>query len=225
VRAFGISFLAMPRSRAAAHAHESPLIMLMPQAFLAALCLLLGLYPGGVLRALSGVVASLPELGLRADLTRTALGMTGVGAFDHVVPAVLAAALFGCVAIAGVMTSRRTPSPRRAPTWGCGGELTAQTEYTATAFSKPLMMIFRAVYRPTREVEALADASPYFPREVRYRAAIEPTFERYVYDPLVRGVLLVADRMRVLQAGSLHAYLAYVLVLGVLLLLWLGGTV
>jgi len=23
------------------------------------------------------------------------------------------------------------------PTWGCGGELTARTEYTATAFSKP----------------------------------------------------------------------------------------
>jgi hypothetical protein len=29
--------------------------------------------------------------------------------------------------------------------------------------------------------------------------------------------------MKVLQAGSLHAYLAYVLLLGVVLLLWLGG--
>ncbi len=113
---------------------------------------------------------------------------------------------------------------RRVPTWGCGGELTARTEYTATAFSKPLMMIFRAVYRPTREVEALADVSPYFPSEVRYRAAIEPTFERYVYGPLLRRCCGAADGMKVLQAGSLHAYLAYVLVLGVLLLLWLGGT-
>jgi hydrogenase-4 component B len=26
---------------------------------------------------------------------------------------------------------------RRVPTWGCGGELSAQTEYTATAFSNP----------------------------------------------------------------------------------------
>jgi hypothetical protein len=41
---------------------------------------------------------------------------------------------------------------------------------------------------------------------------------------LLRGVLRVANGMKVLQAGSLHAYLAYVLVLGVLLLLWLGGT-
>jgi hydrogenase-4 component B len=120
--------------------------------------------------------------------------------------------------------TRRRAAARRAPTWGCGGELSARTEYTATAFSKPLVMIFRAIYRPTREVEALADVSPYFPREVRYRAAIEPTFERYVYAPLVGAVLRVAAGMKVLQAGSLHAYLAYVLVLGVLLLLWLGGT-
>jgi hydrogenase-4 component B len=109
------------------------------------------------------------------------------------------------------------------PTWGCGGELTARTEYTATAFSKPLMMIFQAVYRPTREVEALAKVSPYFPHEVRYRSEIEPIFERYVYGPPLRAVLRVAAGMKVLQAGSLHAYLAYVLVLAVLLLIWLGG--
>jgi hydrogenase-4 component B len=112
---------------------------------------------------------------------------------------------------------------RRVPTWGCGGEQTARTEYTATAFSKPLMMIFRAVYRPTRDVETLAEVSPYFPQEVRYRSAIEPTFERYVYGPLARGVLRAAEGMKILQAGTLHAYLAYVLVLGVLILIWLGG--
>jgi hydrogenase-4 component B len=146
-----------------------------------------------------------------------------VGAFDAVVPATLGIVLLGGLALAGLLT-RRPAAARRVPTWGCGGELSARTEYTATAFSKPLVMIFRAVYRPMREVETLADVSPYFPREVRYRAAIEPTFERYVYGPLVRGVLRIAAGMKVLQAGSLHAYLAYVLVLGVLLLLWLGGT-
>jgi hypothetical protein len=36
-------------------------------------------------------------------------------------------------------------------------------------------------------------------------------------------VLGTAERMKVIQAGSLHAYLAYVLVLGIVLLLWLGG--
>jgi hydrogenase-4 component B len=87
------------------------------------------------------------------------------------------------------------------------------------------MMIFRAVYRPTREVEALAGASPYFPREVRYRAHIEPTFERYVYEPIMRAVLKIAGGLKVLQAGSLHAYIGYVIALVVclVLLVWWRG--
>jgi hydrogenase-4 component B len=84
------------------------------------------------------------------------------------------------------------------------------------------MMIFQAVYRPTRHVDALADVSPYFPREVRYHAEIEPTFERYVYGPVTSAVWRVADTLKVLQAGSLHAYLAYViaLVIGLVLFVW-----
>ena len=86
------------------------------------------------------------------------------------------------------------------------------------------MMIFRAVYRPTREVEALTETSPYFPREVRYRSEIEPTFERHVYGPVIRAVLRVATGMRVLQAGSLHAYLGYVIALVVSLVLFVWWT-
>lgn len=224
VRVFGIAFLALPRSRASEDAHEVSALMLTPQAFLAILCVGLGLFPGSMLHALGGVIASLPGLDPPADLTQGALGMTSVlPSFDRVTPIWFGAVLLTGVVVAGWLTRQRV-AVRRLPTWGCGGELSAQTEYTATAFSKPLTMIFRAVYRPTREVESLAEISPYFPSEVRYRSAIEPTFERYVYSPLVRSVLRVADTMKVLQAGSLHAYLSYVLILGVILLLWLGGT-
>jgi hydrogenase-4 component B len=225
VKAFGITFLALPRTPAAAGAHESPWVMLAPQAFLATLCVGFGLFPGGILRVLGRVMASLPGLQPQADLGRGALDMasvvSGTGSFDHVVPAMLAAALLSGVIVATVL-ARRALSARRVPTWGCGGELTAGTEYTATAFSKPLMLIFDAVYRPTRHVDALATVSPYFPEEVHYHAEIENTFERYVYGPLVRTILRVADGMNVLQAGSLHAYLAYViaLVVGLVLFVW-----
>ena len=220
VKAFGICFLALPRSRAAAEAQESPAVMLVPQAFLAALCVGLGLFPGLVLRVLEGVTASFAGLHPSLDTARNGLGMaSGTGTFDYVVPVVLGMTLVAGLAVTWLLTARRGVATRRVPTWGCGGELTARTEYTATAFSKPIMMIFRAVYRPTREVEALAKVSPYFTQEVRYRVEIEPTFERYVYDPLVRAVLRVADGMKVLQAGSLQAYLAYVIALVVSLML------
>ena len=225
VRAFGIGFLALPRSASASEAHESPMLMLVPQAWLAALCVALGLFPGVVLRALGPVIVSLPGLQQTSPMTAGALGMaSAIQSFDYVAPGIFGVAVLGALVAGAWLTARRRgPLARRVPTWACGGALTASTGYTATAFSKPLLMIFNAVYRPRRSVEALAEASPYFPHEVRYRAEVEPTFERYVYGPLVRGVMLTAGAMRVLQAGSLHTYLAYVLVLAVVLLVWLGG--
>lgn len=226
VKVFGISFLALPRSTVAAEAHESPWVMLAPQAFLATSCVLLGLFPGAVLGALAGVLAWLPGLQAQTPLGWGSVGMTSpVASFDHVVPAMFGVSLMGSVAAAFVLARRGRLAVRREPTWGCGGELSARTEYTASAFSKPLMMVFRAIYRPTRQVETLAQVSPYFTEEVRYSAEMEPTFERYFYDPLLRAVLFLANGMKVLQAGSLHAYIGYVLalVVGLMLLVWWRG--
>ena len=225
VKAFGISFLALPRSDGAARAHEVTAVMLLPQAFLTTLCVLLGLFPGVVVRQLASVMTALPGVAPPPEMVRGALGMAAApGPFATVIPATLGLALLGGVGIAALVIAATQAgfTLRRAPTWGCGGTLSPMTEYTATAFSKPLMMVFRAIYRPTREVEALAKVSPYFPQEVRYHVEIEPTFERYVYGPLTQTVLRVADRMKILQAGSLHAYLGYVivLVLTLVLLVW-----
>ena len=226
VKAFGISFLALPRSHAAEQARESPAVMIAPQAILALMCVGLGVFPGAVLRVLDTVTGALPGLHPAAGLAPRAIAVsTGLGNFDRLTPIVVAGVLAAGAALAILLTRRPGIATRRVPAWGCGGPLTAANEYTATAFSKPLMMIFGALYRPTRTVEALADVSAYFPREVRYRSAIEPTFERYVYGPLLRAVLRVANGMKVLQAGSLHAYLAYVIALVITLVLrvWWQG--
>ena len=223
VKAFGTAFLALPRSRSATGAHESLAVMLVPQGLLATLCIGVGLLPGVVLRSIDTVLVSLSGLRVPPGAAQTALTLApGPSGFDHVTPMALALTLAAAAFAAALLAAARVAG-RRVPTWGCGGVLGPSTEYTGTAFSKPLMMIFKTVLRPTREVEALADVSPYFPREVRYRSAIEPVFERYLYGPLTSGILGVADRLKVLQAGSLHAYLAYVLALGVGLLIWLGG--
>ncbi|HEX9185524.1 MAG TPA: proton-conducting transporter membrane subunit [Vicinamibacteria bacterium] len=223
VKAFALTFLALPRSRAAAEATEAKALLLAPQAFLAAACVALGLFPGLVVRVLAGVAASLPGIGREGAFTGGLAGVTvGVPAFDHLSPFVLVPAAvlgLGLAAALGLVSARAT---RRAPAWGCGGELSAQTEYTATAFAKPLVMVFRGIYRPTREVSTV-ETAPYFASEVRYRSEIGAPFERHVYGPATRAVLAAAERLRVIQAGSLHAYLAYVLVLGVILLWWLGG--
>ncbi len=221
VKAFGITFLALPRSPEAAAATESPLIMRWPQVFLAAACVALGLFPGTVVSTLTVVVDPLLGGTTAVGIGQGAVGMTpGAPAFDQVTPLAVLAALTGGAAIAWWWSGvRRRAAARVVPTWGCGGVLQAESEYTATAFSKPLMLIFAAVYRPTRQVDAQARGSVYFPHAVRYHAHIEPTFERFLYEPITRAVLGVAQRLRVLQAGSLHAYLAYVILLVLFLVL------
>jgi hydrogenase-4 component B len=214
VKAFGITFLALPRSAAAHEARERGWLMLAPQAGLAAACVAIGLCPGPVVSRLShlaaGLVGAPPGPGIEAGLFRIA---PDPGAFDGLsiplagVAFALALALAAALA-AGTAFARRT----------------AEAEYTATAFSKPLMLIFAAIYRPTRAVSRL-ETAPYYAHEVHYHAEVEPTFERFVYRPLTNAVLRLAERMRVIQAGSLHAYLGYVmaLVLGLVILLWWQG--
>ena len=163
------------------------------------------------------VAASLPGMVPVAVGSR----LTMSSPLDWVAPAGAAAALVGALALAGAVSAVAGFRVRRAPTWGCGGVLSANTEYSAAAFSKPLMMIFEAIYRPTREVQTVGD--PHFPSGVTYRSEIEATFEDFVYRPLTAAVVSMAHRLRVIQAGSLHAYLAYVLLLGLALLVWLGG--
>jgi hydrogenase-4 component B len=107
------------------------------------------------------------------------------------------------------------------PAWDCGlPGLTSDNEYTATAFSTPLRLIFSAFYRPRREIRPEYEVSPYYPSAIRFESGIEPTFEKYVYGPLKAWVFGVSRRMLAIQAGSIHAYLAYIFVTLILLLLF-----
>jgi hydrogenase-4 component B len=225
VKAFGIPFLALPRSEAAAAAKESPASMQIGMGILAAGCVALGLGATWFVRLFDPITSQ--ALGLRvsssliaANGLAMAAGTGRGGTVSTAGIAVLGLALGGIVAI---LVRLRSRGARRVsgPTWDCGlPGLTADNQYTATAFSKPLRMIFSALYRPRREIQAEYEVSPYYPTAMRFESDIEPTFEKRFYDPLQRSVLELARRMRGIQAGSIHAYLTYIFVTLILLLLF-----
>jgi hydrogenase-4 component B len=225
VKAFGIPFLALPRSEAAAAAKEAPVSMRIGMGILAAGCVALGLGATWFVRLFDPITSQ--ALGLRvssslvaANGLAMAAGTGRGGTVSTAGIAVLGLALGGVVAILVMLRSR---GARRVsgPTWDCGlPGLTADNQYTATAFSKPLRMIFSALYRPRREIQAEYEVSPYYPTAIRFESDIEPAFEKHFYDPLQRSILELARRMRGIQAGSIHAYLAYIFVTLILLLLF-----
>ena len=162
VKAFGITFLALPRGEGAEKARESPWLMLGRRRFLALMCVVPRAAPGLVARVLRGVAGSLPGVRPAPEMVRGWFAIApGPGHFDRLTPPLVALRVLLVVglALAVLCRWRRGYAVRRAPTWGCGGELTARTEYTATAFSKPLMMIFGAIYRPTREVSRVGEGA------------------------------------------------------------------
>ncbi len=55
-------------------------------------------------------------------------------------------------------------------------------------------------------------SSPLVPARMSFRREVEPVFERYLYDPVSRAAISLSKRISVIQMGSIQAYLAYIFV-------------
>lgn len=225
VKAFGITFLAQPRSEHAANAHEASFTMLLAQGILTAACVFLGLFPTTFLRLFNPLTLQLTgqqisdQLSVANGLVLSNGTPTG-GTISMLGLMLLALSLLAMPLVLSLAFAARSKT-RRGPTWDCGLRgLTPQMEYTATGFSKPIRMIFKALFRPRREVQREYDFSPYFATTLRFDSHVEEIFQTRIYRPLNRFVLRVSRRLRAFQAGSIQAYLIYIFITLLLLLIF-----
>jgi hydrogenase-4 component B len=220
VRAFGITFLALPRSKHAEGAHEAGGIMRAAMVTAAVGCLLLGVAPIAVLPVLNAAAAALVGTPAQIDFSWHSI-VAGRG-FATLSPLWIGVALTGVLAVVplGLWTIGANRQRRTYETWGCGRLLqTARFEYTATAFANPFKRVFRIVYRPVKELEIeFHPESRFFFRTIAYQNPSRSIFEELLYNPLMRLVQSWAGRVRVVQSGNLHAYLLYILLALVALL-------
>jgi len=224
-KAFGMSFLALPRSSHARHAEEVPIAMRFGMGVLAASCVLLELAPMFVVPLLDRSAAAMIGVSIRDKILALdgwALAPVNVE-FSSISPSVLGAMLISAgvlgLVLAVVFGGRLVK--RSYKTWGCGINVSPRTEYTATGFVQPIKRVFSTIYQPTVKLETeFLEESRYFAKRRRFEFHIEPVFQKYLYDPAVHAFMRLADRLRILQAGSLHLYLAYIFVVLVFLLLF-----
>jgi hydrogenase-4 component B len=221
VRAFGIAFLALPRSEAAAQAHEVGPSMRAGMGLLVAACAALALGPTVVLPRLGAAAARLlgdTAPGLGEDLLVIAVS----GDFATLSMPVIALALSAGLLLPVVLLRLARPPlpPRPYETWGCGRLLqTARMEYTAIAFASPVRRIFDFLYRPEKrlEIEVHPD-SRFFVRRIAYGSRTRALAEEWLYAPVLRVLRLGAARVRAIQSGSANLYLIYVLATLIVLL-------
>jgi hydrogenase-4 component B len=221
VKAFGITFLALPRSEAAGRAHDATPAMRLGMLVFALACVLLGLGATMVVPVLGGVAAPVvgaATSGVWGDTARLSVS----GSFAHLSIVTVAVALvigatipLGALALTGVSRRRRLYE-----TWGCGRMLqTARMEYTATAFADPFKRVFRFFYRPEKRLQLdVHPESRFFVQRIAYANPARSIFEEWLYRPAL-GVLRAAiARAQRLQSGSTTAYLTYIFVTLLLLL-------
>ena len=219
-KAFGIGFLALPRSSHAENAREVPVTMLSGMGILSLACLILGIIPHYAVRILDSISNPIIGQTIAAELSPEHSIATIFSGFGSISTLLLVLVMLVPLTIITVLLPMK--SKCRSETWGCGQPvLTARNEYTATAFSNPIRVWLKNLYRGEQDTQMMYSGSRFVKESIKFNSHIEPIFERYLYTPIIDLVQTVSRSFKVIQAGSIHIYIAYTFAALIILLMYI----
>jgi NADH:ubiquinone oxidoreductase subunit 5 (subunit L)/multisubunit Na+/H+ antiporter MnhA subunit len=192
VKLFGITFLALPRTKYAKEATEVPKSMVLGEAVPAVLCILSGLFSSRILDLL-GFDFGIPDMLLLGLILAAACGFVWLAVRDS-----------------GPAKSTRISKE----TWGCG--ILAQhptMEYSSAGFSEPLVVIFKKIYRTEiSSIRTYSDMKESIFKEGTARIHLIKFFEEQLYLPAADAVSLISSQVSRMQNGKLDTYVLYVFI-------------
>lgn len=200
VKAFGLTFLALPRTRGAEKVREVPWQMYAGPIVLAGVSAVLGVFSEQILAVL-GYPGLLPDLFLLFLILMAITGLLYLSVYSF--------------------ASRKT---RITCTWDCGMHApTNRMEYTGSGFTEPVVRFFSALYRTriTSRREFLDPCNCLF-REGTAEIHLVRFFEEFLYLPVARRIDSSALVVAGLQNGSIDRYVLYVFFTVILLIIILG---
>ena len=207
VKFFGVIFLGQPREEHAEKPKDAGGFERLGLIWLAAGCILFGLFPVATIEIIDPIPYALVGQGLaQSGHIGNWLLLAPVNAeraaYSPLV-FLLMTTLF--VGLAFVLVRRFYHGRlRRAAPWDCGFPLqTARMQDTAEGFGQPIRQIFEPFYRQSRELP-----TP-FVRAPRYRVTIEDPFWGWVYVTIAHAVESVSRVVGLLQRGRISIYLLY----------------
>jgi hydrogenase-4 component B len=218
VKAYGITFLGRPRTRAAEMATETDRFSLTAMMILAALCLLAGILPGLFIDALAPVNAALIGEHMPVQISQQWLSIVPIAASRSSYDGLL---VFLFMVMSGTLAAfiiHRLASDRlrRAPAWDCGyPDASPATQYTAMSFAQPIRRVFGTMVFHAREHAKMPP--PGDTRPARLEVELSDPIWDLLYAPVVTGVGFAADCLNHLQFLTIRQFLS--LVFGALVIL------
>ena len=226
VQAFGITFLAKPRSKQAAEAVEVTPPMLIAMGMLAILCVIAGVFPKIMLQIISVTLMSFPSIsvrGLTSDDWYTLGFTTGQSSGDFSAIGTLLLLVSGGVLAWFVYSALGKEKVTVGETWTCGIVPDSHMEYTATGFSKSIRMVFKSIVHAHSETLLNANEHKYHGRKLSYQVRIQYLFVSVLYGPIQAGIMKGAKFMKSIQTGSVQLYVGYIMAVTVMVLIWSIG--
>ncbi|TLZ01919.1 MAG: hydrogenase 4 subunit B [Gammaproteobacteria bacterium] len=223
VKAFGMSFLGRPRTKAASAAAETDRFSQIAMLLLALLCLLAGILPGFVLDSLGAVTQLAVGERLAPQSAQAWMRIVPVDIHRSAYSGLFVFVMILLAAAATAFVVRRVASHalRRSPAWDCGfPDASPATQYTAGSFAQPIRRVFGSVVFRARE--AVAMPKPGDTAVARLQVELHDTVWDVLYAPIIRLVAATAERLNRMQFLTIRNYLTLVFAALVALLIIVG---
>jgi NADH:ubiquinone oxidoreductase subunit 5 (subunit L)/multisubunit Na+/H+ antiporter MnhA subunit len=205
VKFFGVIFLGQPREPSLDRAHDASMLERAGLLWLAAGCVLLGLFPTQTIGLLQFVPLELGFIEARtvaSDWWRVVPVSERQASYAPLLFLVVITVVIVLTFLAVDRFYHRRA--RRAPPWDCGYvRLDARMQDTAEGFGQPIRHIFQPFFSVLRELPTPFDRAPH------YRVTVTDRIWHLAYLPLARGVQRTAHAVAWLQQGRISTYLAY----------------
>jgi formate hydrogenlyase subunit 3/multisubunit Na+/H+ antiporter MnhD subunit len=204
VKFFGVIFLGQPRDSALHHAHEASWPERLGMLWLAAGCVLLGLFPALVIDWLAPVVQLLTQHTLANDGNWLMLAPISSKRASYA-PLIFLLIVTAVVVLTFLWVRRVYHGRvRRSDPWDCGyPEQNARMQDSAEGFGQPIRQIFDVFMRVERETPDPFDRSP------RYRGDSRDKLWPLIYQPIARVTNWLSEQAGRLQHGHIQWYLIY----------------
>lgn len=105
-------------------------------------------------------------------------------------------------------------------TWNCGTPLTPRMQYSSLGITMPLRVFLKRLLGSKLVIKREYSGTRYVLRTLSYQGNIRERWEEMFYRPFTRLLFWSAEKIRVLQTGSIHLYLGYMLITLVIVLIW-----
>jgi len=218
VKFYGVVFLGQPREAKLAEARDAGTWERIGLAWLAAVCIVLGLVPATVIGLLDPVTRALTGHGM-ASLAQGWLFLAPLQPERASYSPLLFFAVTALLVALTWLAARAFyhGRARRAAAWDCGfPQQNARMQDSAEGFGQPVRHVFEPFFRVEQHAPAPTDPRP------AYSETHEDRLWYWLYLPVARGVERLTGLVTFLQRGRISVYLTYSFATLLVLLLFVG---